>query len=308
VAAVDQLAASGLIYHDKAEPGRFGWQSAMYPKTELIERAESLIADEPLRLITPRETLILRDRDGQALDYRDTRRTCRMRREIAAINELTMSPEVSCPAPVVRIFNRSFARGGRFYAVGGGWQSMSKEKRQMVEIRGEPVVEIDYRNLHPAILYAMEVADMPADCYSLPGWDRSLRPLIKVALLITLNAKNKAQARHAIAHHDKMAAVATLGSQDALRAADGLIDDIKRVHAPIAHHFHRDRGAELMQLDSELSKAVMLEMSRRGEVVLPIHDSFLVRESKADMLEEVMVRAAYERGLAAIALSDSREG
>ena len=183
---------------------------------------------------------------------------------------------------------------------------MSKAKRQAVEISGEPVVEIDFKNLHPAILYAMEVADMPVDCYSLPGWDSNLRPLIKVALLITLNAKNKYQARHAIAHHDKMAPLATLGSQEAVRAADELIDDIKRVHAPIAHHFHCDKGAELMQLDSELAKAVMFEMGRRGEVVLPVHDSFLVRQSKADTLEQVMFRAAYERGLAAIALSDSR--
>lgn len=179
---------------------------------------------------------------------------------------------------------------------------MPKEQRQDVTIRGEPVVEIDYKTLHPAILYAMAEAEMPNDCYALPGWDPSLRKLIKVGVLITLNAKNKSQARYAIAHHDLMGEVAQKGSEKALWRADRLIDDIKRTHAPIAHYFHCDKGAELMRLDSELAKTVMLEMSRRGEVVLPVHDSFLVRESKADQLEEVMFRAAYEKGLHAIAL------
>ena len=179
---------------------------------------------------------------------------------------------------------------------------MPKDKRQEVRIRGEPVGEIDYKNLHPAILYAMAEADMPSDCYALPGWDPSLRKLIKVAVLITLNAKNKSQARYAIAHNDLIEAVAEKGTEKALWKADRLIDDIKRVHAPIAHYFHCDMGAELMQLDSELAKTVMLEMGRRGEVVLPVHDSFLVRESQADTLEEVMFRAAYEKGLLAISL------
>jgi hypothetical protein len=66
-----------------------------------------------------------------------------------------------------------------------------------------------------------------------------------------------------------MAEVAFIGSQEALRAASKLIADIKRVHAPIAHLFHKGMGLELQRRDSDMAVKVMLILRQAGIAVLP---------------------------------------
>jgi len=171
------------------------------------------------------------------------------------------------------------------------------EARKDLQIGGEPVVELDYKTLHPAILYAEAGATMPADCYAIDGWPR---PLVKLAVLILINAKTEPAARRAIAQHDAMADTAQPGSQAAFAEAQQLIDSIKMVHAPIAWAFHTDKGAELMAIDAAMAEAVMNAMLLQGIVVLPVHDSFLVAASKRDRLEEAMIEAAHKIGLWAL--------
>lgn len=301
--SVDYLSGQGLIHHDKVPRGNRGRQSSMTATPELIEGTNKIIAlGQPLIMRPPREGIILRDAERDPVDYKDTPAICRMRRRLEQINEGIRSTLITgvLPCPVVRIFNRTFKRGGRFYALGGGWQSMSKEARKQITIGGEPVVEIDYKTLHPAILYAQARAPLPKDSYDLPGWPR---PLVKRALLILVNSRNEPQARMSIAHQPEMEPVASPGSQDAISAAARLMRDIKRAHRPIAWSFHSDKGAELMAIDSAIAETVMHIMMMAGIVVLPVHDSFLVQESQALKLEEAMIRAAYESGFEALQVS-----
>jgi hypothetical protein len=303
VGAADHLDAIGLIEHNRTSPNQRGWQSSMKATPELIARTSKIISVGPrLEIARPAESIILRDADGALLDYRDTASSVRMRRSLEQLNEAIRRTDISdnVASPMVRIFNRDFRRGGRFYAQGGGWQSMKKEARKQIAIAGESVVEIDYKTLHPAILYAKAGAPLPKDCYAIDGWPR---PLVKIALLVLINAKNRASARLAIAHHDTMAANAVPGSQEAIAAAARLIDDVKRVHRPIAWAFHADKGAELMHIDSHLAETVMHLMLRQGVVVLPVHDSFLVPASKAELLEEAMLKAAHEAGFMALQIA-----
>ena len=184
--------------------------------------------------------------------------------------------------------------------MGTSWQNVKSEARKSLAIGGEPVVELDYCTLHPAILYAEAGAQMPNDCYELAGWPRKL---VKVAMLTLINAPTKQKARLAIVHDDRMAEVAELGSQEALRAADTLIDAIKRKHRPIADSFHSDAGARLMSIDATMAEMVMNILLSKGIVVLPLHDSFLVPASKADDLEAAMLEAAHKAGFQALRVS-----
>jgi len=121
IRAADHLERSGLILHDRAPPGRLGWQSAMAATPELIARTEEILkVGPPLKLVMPRESIILRDAGGAPIDYRDTGTTRAMRKRTAAINEALVSVEIAgCNvAPMVRIFNINLNRGGRFYAQG----------------------------------------------------------------------------------------------------------------------------------------------------------------------------------------------
>ena len=200
-------------------------------------------------------------------------------------------------APLARIFNKDMTRGGRFYAMGASWQNMKSEARKSLTIGGEPVVELDYCTLHPAILYAEAGATMPTDCYALDGWPRKL---VKVAMLTLINAPTIHKARHSIAHNDRIAELAKPGSQDALAKADQLIRDIKHLHKPIAKSFHSDAGARLMNIDAALAETVMNIMLAQGIIVLPVHDSFLVPASKRDQLESAMLEAAHQVGFYAL--------
>lgn len=300
VGAADRLDALGLIEHDRTPPGLRGWQSSMKATPELIAITNKIISARPrLEPAKPPEGILLRDADGALIDYRDTASTMRMRRKLDQINEAIRSTDISdnVASPLVRIFNRNFERGGRFYAQGGGWQSMKKEARKRITIDGEPVVEIDYKTLHPAILYAQAGIPLPEDCYTLDGWPR---PLVKLALLVLINAKNWAAARLAIANHDTMAAITTPGSPEAKEEAVRLIAAVKHPHSRIKWAFHSDQGAKLMRIDSDIAETVMHLMLRQGVVVLPVHDSFLVPASKAEVLEECMMKAAHEAGFIAL--------
>ncbi|MDS9468705.1 hypothetical protein RGQ15_14155 [Paracoccus sp. MBLB3053] len=296
VSQVDYLDQQGLIDHDRRPPGERGWQSALRATDDLRGIHAKILGTSVPTLARPAEVILLRDADGNLLDYRNTRDLDRKRKQVIRFNEAIAGAglDASVVAPLARIYNQTSKRGGRHYAMGPSWQNLPSEARRAVTISGEPVVELDYKTLHPAILYAEAGATMPSDCYEIAGWPRKL---VKVALLILINAQTPHQARHALAHADPMEAVAPLGSQAALRAAGELIDAIKVMHRPIAHAFHSDAGARLMTIDSDIASCVMSDMLDKGVVALPVHDSFLVPASKRDLLEEVMLKAANQAGL-----------
>lgn len=303
VNAVDHLDSLGLIEHDRRPPGVRGWQSALAATAELRSIVADIIGSRRLIVAKPAELILLRNDKGKLVDYKDTRDLDRMRRRIERFNEAItgagLDPTIA--APLARIFNKDMTRGGRFYAMGASWQNVKSEARKSLTIGGEPVVELDYCTLHPAILYAEIGAHMPNDCYELTGWPRKL---VKVAMLTLINAPTIHKARHSIAHNDLMADRAEPGSQEALREADQLIKDIKRLHKPIAKSFHSDAGARLMSIDATLAETVMNIMLAQGIVVLPVHDSFLVPASKADQLEDAMLQAAHKLGFYALQVSE----
>ena len=299
VGQVDYLAAEGLIEHDRRAPGARGWQSAMKATNELRTICTALLAGQQPLLRRPSEVILLRNAAGHLADYKDTRELGRMRRRTEAFNEAITGGDIdiSITAPMARIYNQSFGRGGRFYAQGSSWQNMKAEARKQIEIAGEPVAELDFSTLHPSILYAEVGAIPPADCYAIKGWDRKL---VKVAMLTLINAPTIHSARHSIAHNERMEHP---GSQDALHTADMLIEDIKQLHLPIAASFHSDAGARLMNIDASIAEMVMTTMIGQGIVVLPVHDSFLVAQSKAAQLEAAMMQAAILHGLNRIAVN-----
>lgn len=320
VGAVDQLDALGLIEHDRRPPGRRGWQSAMRAKPELIVALGEVMAPADLRMQALREPLLLRDEEGELRDYSDNRETHRMRREIQEQNEAVLGANlgnvITLPSRLRRIFNEGFGRGGRFYAEGGAWQTLPKQERLRIVIDGEPVVEIDYAAFHPTLLYAELGLPAPTEPYAAPGFSRDL---VKIAFNVILNSTGRPGARYTLAHKRAMAEdiigmenlpdesfddlfhrlsrIVPGYAQHANRRADELIEAILERHASVQHLFFSGVGTQLQRIDSDIAEDVMRMMHRRGIVVLPVHDSFIVAASKADVLEEVMREAAARRGV-----------
>jgi len=334
VDAVDWLAEMELIDPDKAPPGQRGRQSTMRAKPELVSLVGAAL-ESGLVLRKPPELIILRDAGKKPakkkqIDYRDTRETARMRREVEAQNEAIAGAQfgganvVQFVAPLHRIFNERFAQGGRFYAEGGGWQNLPKVERQRIQIDGEPVVEVDYSQFHPVLAYARAGHPAPDNAYGVPGFDRAL---VKVSFNIMLNSSSRNGSRHTIAHKAEMGR-AVLGDdfpdglegeemwhraavlhpgffQTASRQAQRLMDALIAKHAPISRMFFTGVGLALQRLDSDIAEGVMREMRHRGIVVLPVHDSFLAPASKAAELEAVMIDEAAKFGASVICTRSS---
>ncbi|MBM9593999.1 hypothetical protein [Roseitranquillus sediminis] len=293
----------------------------MSPTPELLEIVRTAMAGERPKLLPLHEPLLLRNEDRSLIDYHDTATTNQMRHELRAQNEAMAGADfgnvLPFPARLRRIFNGDFAHGGRFYAEGGAWQTLSKTERRALRIDGEPVVEIDYATFHPALAYAERGLPPPEAPYEVAGFSRDL---VKVAFNILLNSSGRPGARHTIAWKPAMAThlldvtphrnelpsafLRRVYQSDpsyphrASRCAEELIEKLLARHAPIADLFFSGLGLRLQRLDSDIAEGVMRRMRRHGVVVFPIHDSFLAPASKADLIEEAMVAEAARHGMA----------
>lgn len=257
------------------------------------------------------------------IDYDDTPDTHRMREALTKYNNLTRWAHIDVPGFPVggmkksvtargkvrtwiyrldrnqkftkRIFsNGTWDNGGRFY--GGWWQQIPNSTtggawRKKILINGNSTIEIDYSGLHIVLLYALKGIDYWAvdgkDPYSLPryGDDSALRQLLKLLLLIAINAQGETEAEQR-----KKALQALKGE---INAADSgfdwvkgsgmdlgaLIDDFSDRHKPIADQFFTGAGTELQLLDSRIAEHVIDRMTEDERVVLTVHDSFICQEA-----------------------------
>jgi hypothetical protein len=293
------LTAAGLLDHQKMPPLHFGWQSRFKASAELIK----LLSGQSLTVLhDPCELLILRDIDGNLVEYSDTARTRKMRRNLEEINEALLAVAIGVQGQgtikngdplsmggmnigaarndLHRVFNRStFRLGGRLY--GGWWQNTPKGLRQHITIDGHRTVELDYPRLHPTFLYTQAGKLLQGDPYEIAGSDRSLA---KIAFNALVNADTRLSAVRAIANE--------IGGEGAHSMAERLVKEIEAKHKPIADLFGTGAGLRLMRQDSDLTEGLLLALiSKPRVVVLPIHDSYIVPEGHKGELMEAMADA-----------------
>lgn len=200
---------------------------------------------------------------------------------------------------MVRVYNGNFRHGGRYYVPGNSWQNapgLTKPapNRSHLLINGEPVIELDFSEFHPRMLYGEVGVCPPADCYAVGNWPRKL---VKLALLVLVNAKSRSNAIGAIAYDDEMKKFGKVG-REAMTEAVRLIADVKRVHKPIAHLFHTGAGLRLMRTDSDLTERVLATtILGKGIPTLCLHDGFMVPASKRADLAGAMDDAPGRLGL-----------
>lgn len=256
---------------------------------EMIERAE----DE--------ETIILRDSAGKYLDYAETTETERMRENLTEYNLFLAKTSISLALrqedmPRIdltrkrlhRVFNNSsFEQGGRFF--GGWWQEMPKGLRKQILINGKPTIEVDYSGLHIKLLYLKEGIDYRDDPYQFAGQD--LRGLLKLSILIALNADDRKSALLAIraeARKDQELAASLNLVEKERDGLAKLLDEFLAHHLPISQYLFTGIGISLQNLDSKIAEKVLMTLTRDGIVVLPVHDSFITISAHREKLVRAM--------------------
>lgn len=301
VLAVDQLASIGLLEHVKSRPNLdFGRQSTLRASPTLM--ASVMI---PFVEFHRHETIELKDSQKRLIEYVDSERTFRMRRELARFNEAIASCRITLdgvehegqiirfPCGTVantarislhRVFNIGWSKGGRFY---GLWvQNIPKEYRETILIDGVQTAEPDYPQLHPVLLYALVGSAPVGDAYTLPGWPR---PIAKRAFNTIINAVTYRSALGAVAADVRE----TSHTDDDMKTAAKLIADLKERHRPIARFFHSGIGRYVQFIDSQMAANVMRSLLGKNVVALPIHDSFRVQECHQQTTLEAMDGALW---------------
>ena len=271
------------------------------------------------RYISKAEPIRLKDQKGRLIPYADTEETKRMRDNLESWNrwlaadwhigllipddelkdvfarDATDDPFINFDeyrqtrlfldrVHLHRVFNYGrFDRGGRFY--GGWWQTIPSGYRRWITIQGYPIQELDFSNLHPAILYARKGLPLVADAYTIEGLDRGL---VKTTFFKLLNALP----------NQRIAAPKT-PLPDGWSWRD-VRDAVLEKHKDISDCFNSGVGLELQRIDADICEAVMLAAKDHDQPVLPIHDGFLVLPGAVNLVHEIMTdtyRALFDRDI-----------
>lgn len=295
IPAVDFLETHGLIHSQKGLSGTFGRQSEFRATYRLIAN----LASQPFRMLAPDNPLILRNAENDELEIPNNRKSERMAKRVDAQNQLilgtkfTASPELR--SPVRRIFRHDMQHLGRFYAVGASWQTVNNNTRKLIQIEGQQTTYLDYSGCNVNIAYRLIGKNPPDNPYRCDNFSRSDS---KLALMILLNAKDKAEAIRALAHHSDFTGK---GSNDLLVLrydADFLISELELRHMPLGEaKMFFGSGLSLMRTESDIADKVMSELRGLGIVALPIHDGFMVKiEHKAKLLESMIENSRINSG------------
>ncbi len=330
VAVVDALHRRGLVEHHvgfhNAEL-EVGFLSRMKATDRLIKliRDEYAVPAEAIQRWRGEECIILRDIiDGRktGIEYEDTAKTRRMRRTLTAYNDLLARTDITLPnAPpegipnttgtrhvkptpaakfVRRIFNNgSWDEGGRFH--GGWWQRIPSDWRVQISIDGskEGSTEIDYSGHHINLLYALEGIDywksVGRDPYQIEKYEESerMRSLLKLVLLITINARNRKSALSAIRQKINFDIDSFGWIKEENIALEEVIDAFVIRHQPIERHFFSNVGIRLQKLDSDIAETIINRFTQEGIPILCIHDSFVCNPAHAGYLEPMMNEAVW---------------
>ena len=196
---------------------------------------------------------------------------------------------------LTRIFSRgSMTKGGRFYR--GWWQSLPSKHRPLIRIDGYKTDEVDYSAVGVRIIYGKLGIDYPLDKdpydIGLDNWrgpDDPRRKIIKKYISALINDEEG----NFSLDKEKLSLLGV--SKKTLKNL------LIKEHGPILDSFSTGIGLDAQFTDSVVAEAVIMDMMKDDIVVLPIHDSFIVRAGYRQHLEQVMNAAFSDIAHASVA-------
>ncbi|WP_145925501.1 hypothetical protein [Dehalogenimonas formicexedens] len=220
--------------------------------------------------------------------------------------------------------NRTYLRGvgltrvfvdgdgcGRWYQLHGrSYQQLSKAERIQILLNGDEVAELDYSAMHPHILCAWEKQTTPQNFYEsvvnalIVTFPSITRDVVKKVVLMSINAKSKAQLNRAIAKdsfEERKANKTRIKEGRATKSI--LVDDIKTCGASsedivkafqtsypfLSKYVYSQSANKLMLVESEIMTLVLEELKKLEIPALPIHDSVLFPKQHATQVKQVML-------------------
>ena len=170
---------------------------------------------------------------------------------------------------------------------------LPQEIRKTLRFNNKSTVELDFKALHPTILYSLENKEPPKHIYLYNKHKEPLRRRIaKIVLLIAFNAKTRESG--------------ICAAQSALRERYGIrvtqkeincvVKALEKHHKPIAKYFFSGVGPRLQRIDSQTMINFLKESTKFGIFCLPYHDSVIVAERHEHWARGEMI-CAYRKAL-----------
>lgn len=207
--------------------------------------------------------------------------------------------------------NSSFDEGGRNYI--SNTVNFKKEERPLIKIDGELTTELDFKALHPRLAATIEGVELDEDFdpyqIELEGYSKELsRYLGKWGTLILLNSGVEyTQKGKMSVNASRLALITALRSRpevnfdnrevelkgvihrlpDFADYTDILLKCLER-NDYIRVWFHEPRGLTLQNLDSKIMDLIISKFNELDEIVIPVHDSIVLKEHLADKGREIM--------------------
>jgi hypothetical protein len=180
-----------------------------------------------------------------------------------------------------------FDKGGRLF--GGFWINLKRARRSNIRINGEPIADLDYKNMFARLAYARVGHEPPeGDLYDLTGllegYDRTNedhRDGVKQSFNSLLNG-GRAGSR------DLFDLLPEGSTPKRVREA------IRAKHPALAPILETAGGMDLMFTESEVLLRVLERLMEHGIVALPVHDGLMVAQSHAEATGKVMESIAQE--------------
>ncbi|GKX64051.1 hypothetical protein SOASR032_26200 [Pragia fontium] len=273
--------------------------------------------EEQLKLYLPKlkkkidsNCLILRV-NSEVLKYKACRSTKQIIDDVWEYNAFLFKNPIDYPAKNVkyilkfnRIFNNDFDHGGRYYEQSGLIQGLPSSERCKILINGNSVIEADFKYLHIALLYKEKILNN-FDPYIInpcnlglkdtPEIRQQLREFCKPSLNTLLNGRSYQEClgsiRHEFNEEKKSGGLSLLPNDLNIKK---LISLIKEHNYKIKEHFNSGVGLILQRKDSDIANLVINHFTKKGIVVVPIHDSFLIEEKYKNELIFIM-RESYKK-------------
>ncbi|TCR69605.1 hypothetical protein [Rhizobium sp. BK376] len=299
-AAIEQLHDADLI--TVQDPVFKEKRTVVIPLPRLLALINEMnVGLSDIRQAEGRETIELwagssRQHNKVLVDYTDDERTNRLRAEMIAINEMLNAADIRLggepmgPIHVFRIFQsgklgdrQMFDRHGRLY--GGFWEHLSKDKRYLLTMGGEPVADLDFVSMFVQLAYCrVGVSPSVDDLYAIPGLEGQ-RKVVK-HLMASLFFREKAALRLPKGISRELPEG---WSMERFKAAASAF------HPAIAHLFDTDIGFELMATESEILVGILLELASKGIAALPMHDGIMVGAGHNEFAIETMQKVSESK-------------
>jgi hypothetical protein len=295
---------------------------------DMVNLVEDNVDLHRLRIGNRRSVVVLRDEKRTDLQFTESKYTKEIIKVLDSYNKMmdkhvVVYKDTQLDTGLARIFNNDFNSGGRLYATGGSYQTIPAQTRHMITIDGADTAEVDIKGSHISILhtkvgsrllrgydpYDVEmdgVAEYDVEKISfmlctVDDKHNPFRNLVKVALLIMVNADNQYSASAALKGKvdsqihktteeldkleiEKLALLRFYGLKNINISL--LFKRIKERHSVIKEYLCSGAGVWLQKMEGDIFTKVLSKCIENDYPVLVIHDSV---RSKVEHVKKIGV-------------------